>query len=480
VRETVGQHAKRLDTLASSQGDLMDFRNRVEMLLVVVTQFFERNGISFTDMEGALVDMTTIRGELEGAYNYLRELVDAQAAEIRAVSRLAAARIDSLERELEAERGTSAAVQRRLEERLAAQDALIRRLSERLDAMNAETGAVDLAAVTDRVAALEDRVQQAEQGVAGHAQAIEALNNNTAEARRMFDEHVEAVEEALRGQGQRIAENAQSIGGLRSDVDHLLAHQEDVSALETRVNAAESVIRGLQEGQVQLVEKTSANRRQIAENQQAIRELLAHQQDVAELAERIGAVEAAIVLIQQAQAQDHEMALVNKQRIVQLEDLAAALRSSLWAAVTKLNETRALVDTNTAKIEALKSTDLGIQQCVSRLQTICNTVKGQYILKSWIPSIRSDRFGEMRVNMLQFPSDIVARTNNYVVSVVPHDQRASDASGFYCAFGDYRDENAINIVCKGNIGGRNDTWIVSGMQVRIWYWAKNPAASYSV
>lgn len=90
----------------------MDFRNRVEMLLVVVTQFFERNDISFTDMEGALIDMTTIRSELEGAYNYLRELIDAQAVEIRAVSRLTVARIDALERELEAERSASAAAQR--------------------------------------------------------------------------------------------------------------------------------------------------------------------------------------------------------------------------------------------------------------------------------------------------------------------------------------------------------------------------------
>lgn len=296
----------------------------------------------------------------------------------------------------------------------------------------------------------------------------------------MFDEHVEAAEEALQGQSQRIAENAQGISGLRADVDNLLAHREDVSALETRVNAAESAIRGLQEGQVQLVEKTNANRQQIAENQQSIRELLAHQQDVTALEERIGAVEAAITFVQQTQAQDHETILANKQHIIQLEDLAAALRSSLWSAVTKLNETRTLVDANTSKIAALETSKLGIQQCVSRLQTICNTVKGQYILKSWIPSTRSDRFGEMRVNMLQFPSDIVARTNNYVVSVVPHDQRATDASGFYCAIGDYRDENAINIVCKGNIGGRDNTWIVSGMQVRIWYWAKNPAASYNV
>lgn len=46
----------RVGVLEENQDSLMAFRNRMEVLMALVAQFFERNDVSFSDLEGGLVD----------------------------------------------------------------------------------------------------------------------------------------------------------------------------------------------------------------------------------------------------------------------------------------------------------------------------------------------------------------------------------------------------------------------------------------
>lgn len=427
VREAVGQHAIRLDSLAAGQGDLMDFRNRVEMLLVVVTQFFERNDISFTDMEGGLIDMTTIRAELEGAYNYLREKIDQHEVEMKIANRLLSLRNDELSRQLEEEQALREAEKRVYEQRLAEQDAQIKKLSARLESMEIAAGSIDLAPLLERLAVVEEKAARMAQTVTGHESSIDYLRSIMGENRQRLTILEDRTVYTFQEHSQRISTNSQLIERLQIDVDDLLAHQGNISALETRVNAAESAIRGLQEGQAQLVEKINANRQQIAA----------------------------------------------------VESTAAALRDSLWSAVTKLNEMRTLMDANTSKIAALETSKLGIQQCVSRLQIICNAVKSPYILQRWIPSQTTDGNGFMRLSLSSFPNDIAARSNDYIVSIQPYDCKVSTYDCIFASWSDYQGDSQINVVLRwaynssiGKLG--------SGNRICVWYWAKNPAASYNV
>ena len=157
LQEETKVHAERIESLTENQNDIMVFRNRVEMLMIIVVQFFEQNGISFTDPIGGIIDMSGIRTELESAYNYLRELIEAQDREVRAVGQLAFARIDELERKLTEVRTAAQADRRVLEDRIAVQDTLIQRLSERLDAFDGGNS-TNLDALTSRVESLESTV----------------------------------------------------------------------------------------------------------------------------------------------------------------------------------------------------------------------------------------------------------------------------------------------------------------------------------
>ena len=65
VEQGLKDQAGKIGFLQENQDSLMEFRNRIEVLLTVVAQFFKRNGISFADKEGFSVDMSAIRQELE-------------------------------------------------------------------------------------------------------------------------------------------------------------------------------------------------------------------------------------------------------------------------------------------------------------------------------------------------------------------------------------------------------------------------------
>ena len=116
---------------------------------------------------------------------------------------------------------------------------------------------------------------------------------------------------------------------------------------------------------------------------------------------------------------------------------------------------------------------------ISRLRTVCNAMKSQHILKSWVPGQTTDSNGFMRLSMSSFPSDILGYSNDYIVSIQPYDCRVSSYDRMFAAWADFQGDGQINVALRwaydtyiGKVGGGN--------RIRVWYWAKNPAANNPV
>lgn len=424
VRELVDSHHQRLADIDENQEDLMAFRNKVEMLMVVVAQFFERNNISFTDMEGGLIDMTTIRAELEGAYNYLREMISSQAAEMKIANRLLSARNDALTRQLEEEQELREAEKRAFEQRLAEQDAEIRRLTARLESAEIAAGSIDLAPLLERLAAVEEKASRTAQTVTGIDSSVDYMRGIIGENRRRLTNLEDRTDATFQEHSQRISENRQWVEGLRRDVSRLQEQQLNTNSLATRVNNAESAIRGLQADQVEM-----------------------------------------------------------RDSVVTLERITTTLRNELQSANARINNAHAGMANNTTLIANLRrdmataNSDIsGMAGGISRLQSVCRTLKSQYLLKSWVPGQTTDGNGFLRLSMSSFPSDILGYSNDYIVSIQPYDCRVSSYDRMFAAWADFQGDGQINVALRwaydtyiGKVGGGN--------RIRVWYWAKNPAAN---
>ena len=402
VEQGLKDQAGKIGFLQENQDSLMEFRNRIEVLLTVVAQFFERNGISFTDKEGSLVDMSAIRQELEGAYNYLRELIDGQSLEIKAIGRLASIRIDELERQLEIEREAGLAARKVLETRINAQDALIQRLSDRLDAFDGPNGSVDLSAITEKVERLEQRVDN-------YDASIDSLHELTNDINFRLGSLNEYARRELQNQSQRIEMNG-----------------NDIRVLTERINEFNS---------------------SIAANREAIEEIRQSSTDF-------------------------------NDRLNTLDNTVSSLRSSLWDAVSKLNRLEQSSSQFENSIRLNRDSITFLNELSSKMSRICRTVKLQYIVKNWVPSQTTDGNGFMRISMSSFPDDIISKTNDYIISIVPYDVYVSTYDRVFIAWCDYRtsndNDNEINLAIRyaydsgiGRVG--------SGQRIKIWYWARSEA-----
>ena len=402
VEQGLKDQAGKIGFLQENQDSLMEFRNRIEVLLTVVAQFFERNGISFTDKEGSLVDMSAIRQELEGAYNYLRELIDGQSLEIKAISRLASIRIDELERQLEIEREATQAARKVLETRINAQDALIQRLSDRLDAFDGPNGSVDLSAITEKVERLEQRVDN-------YDASIDSLHELTNDINFRLGSLNEYARRELQNQSQRIEMNG-----------------NDIRVLTERINEFNS---------------------SIAANREAIEEIRQSSTDF-------------------------------NGRLNTLDNTVSSLRSSLWDAVSKLNRLEQSSSQFENSIRLNRDSITFLNELSSKMSRICRTVKLQYIVKDWVPNQTTDGNGFMRLSMSSFPDDIISKTNDYIISIVPYDVYVSTYDRVFIAWCDYRTNNdndreinlAIRYAYDSGIGR-----VGSGQRIKIWYWARSEA-----
>lgn len=432
VEQEVQRHAGRLESLAGNQDSLMEFRNRVEVLLTVVLQFFERNGISFTDQEGGVVDVSAIRQELEGAYNYLRELVDGQALEIRAVGRLASARIDALERQLEEEREAAAAARRVLEDRVAAQDVLIRRLGERLDALERGAGSADLAELTGRVERLEGSVSACDGSVAELRGLADDINLRLGS----LDEY---ARRELQNQAQQLAAGREAVDALRTQVGNIARTAERIPDIETSVRLNRDSINFLNG--------------MVSEINTKISKYDAVLGDSDSIASRIDALDSAV----------------------------SGLRSSVWSAMDRISSLESRASNSESSIRQHSDSISSLNSASNRMTQICREVKTQYIVKSWVPSQTTDKNGFMRLSMTSFPSDIVSYMNDYIISIVPYDVYVSTYDRVFVGWCDYNNgsshDREINIIMRyvydsgiGKVG--------SGQHIKIWYWAHNPAENY--
>lgn len=353
----------RVSVLESNQDSLMEFRNRMEILMTIVAQFFERNDISIPDFEGGLIDAMTIKRDLEGAYNYLRELIDQQKVEAKVGAQLTAARIDSLERQLEEERAKASA----FEERLAAQDEIIRRLAEKVGVFETDNAAFSssLSRMSRTVEASEVKIGSLERTTTEFVTAIDAVNNSAREINDRLESLRDSTQDALDAHDRHMTAVDQSISEIRESLTRLDGNVGNVPALETRINALESNERGIWDSVL-------GNMNRISNVQSSL---------------------------------NSHISCYN-----QLYNQVQVISNNVSQQASKITGALASIAQNTTQLSNQLSRITDCETLCSYSERICNVLKTPCLLKSFVPSQTTDGNGFMRLNLLDFPSDMQSRS----------------------------------------------------------------------
>lgn len=435
----------RVGTLEGNQDSLMEFRNRMEILMIIVAQFFERNDISIPDFEGGLIDAMTIKKDLEGAYNYLRELIDQQKVEAKVGAQLTAKRMDSLEMQQESSQRsleTQLEEERRrcqtLEDRLTSQDDLIRRLSERLDSLELAGGSssADTERLTTRINDLDTRLHAAEQTIRDQTTALDAVNESVRTINSRFEEFQSSTQESLLSLRSSIAANATRIDSLITTVDRL-------PALETRINSLESNVRGIWDTVLD-------NQTLIGNNQVAI----------TGIRNNLSSLQSSL---------NSQISCYN-----QLYNQVQTISNNVSQQASKITGALASIAQNTTQLSNHQNRITDCETLCSYSERICNSLKTPCLLRSFVPSQTTDGNGFMRLELSSFPSDMQSKSNDYIVSIQPYDCRVTTYSCAFAAWADYSGDGAIN-VCLKWANASSIAALGSGNRVKVWYWAKNPA-----
>ena len=439
----------RVGTLEGNQDSLMEFRNRMEILMTLVAQFFERNDISIPDFEGGLIDAITIKRDLEGAYNYLRELIDQQKIEAKVGAQLTANRMDSLEKQQESSQRsleTQLEEERRrrqiLEDRLTSQDDLIRRLSERLDSLELTGGSssADTERLTARITDLDTRLRAAEQMIQDQTTALDAVNESARTISSRFEEFQSSTQESLSSLRSSIAANAARIDALATTADR-------VPALETRINSLESNVRGIWDSVLENTNRINETRSLVTANQTAI----------TSIRNALSSLQSSL---------NSHISCYN-----QLYNQVQVISNNVSQQANKISGALSSIAQNTSQLSKQLSRITDCETLCSYSERICNALKTPCLLKSFVPSQTTDSNGFMRLNLSDFPSDMQSRSNDYIVSIQAYDCRVSSYDTIIVSWSDYTSDSYINL----RLTWSNLSALGSGNRVKVWYWAKNPA-----
>ncbi|EFO61615.1 Hypothetical protein GLP15_4357 [Giardia lamblia P15] len=446
----------RVGTLEGNQDSLMEFRNRMEILMTIVSQFFERNDISIPDFEGGLIDAMTIKKDLEGAYNYLRELIDQQKVEAKVGAQLTAKRMDSLEMQQESSQRsleTQLEEERRrrqiLEDRLTSQDDLIRRLSERLDSLELTGGSssADTERLTARITDLDTRLHTAEQTIRDQATALDTVIESARTINSRFEEFQSSTQESLSSLRSSIAANTSRIDALATTADR-------VPALETRINSLESNVRGIWDSVLENTNRINDTRSLVTANQTAI----------TSIRNTLSSLQSSL---------NSHISCYN-----QLYNQVQTISNNVSQQANKISGALASIAQNTSQLSNQLSRITDCETLCSYSERICNALKTPCLLKSFVPSQTTDGNGFMRLELSSFPSDMQSKSNDYIVSIQPYDCRVSTYSCAFAAWADYSGDGTIN-VCLKWANASSIAALGSGNRVKVWYWAKNPAINIS-
>ena len=404
----------RIEFMEKNQDSLMEFRNKIEVMIVILQRWFEQNEGS----PGSPADTSGLRLELEGAYNYLRELIDNHKVELVAAIKCISARVDGLDQRFEEELESFNETKARLQQRIDDQERQIQSLTARVQELEqTDNPHVQIIKnICQRLETLENEKVKQEQINADLQQRLEELEENrTAETIN----HLETVIAELRGQ---INDNSTAI----------ISTTTALQGVTIRVDGMNNVLQAIRSDVDRL-----------------------KQQSLTDFNGRLNA----------------------------LDNTVSSLRSSLWDAVNKLNRLEQSSSQFENSIRLNRDSITFLNELTSKMSRICRTVKLQYIVKDWVPNQTTDGNGFMRLSMSSFPNDIISKTNDYIISIVPYDVYVSTYDRVFIAWCDYRTNNdndreinlAIRYAYDSGIGR-----VGSGQRIKIWYWANNPADEYSL
>lgn len=162
-----------------------------------------------------------------------------------------------------------------------------------------------------------------------------------------------------------------------------------------------------------------------------------------------------------------------------IDDIRTNLNSTIREYNTLYSQVQSIstnVDGLSTRVRTLESNSSNIstiQNNINLLRQVCSSLKSQYIIKSWVPSVQTDNNGFLRLNMSQFPSDMQSKSNDYIVTVEPYDVRASEWETVIPQWTDWNGDQGINV----RLTWHNNGSVGAGRSVKIFYWATNPAAA---
>ena len=162
-----------------------------------------------------------------------------------------------------------------------------------------------------------------------------------------------------------------------------------------------------------------------------------------------------------------------------IDDIRTNLNSTIREYNTLYSQVQSIstnVDGLSTRVRTLESNSSNIstiQNNINLLRQVCSSLKSQYIIKSWVPSVQTDNNGFLRLNMSQFPSDMQSKSNDYIVNVEPYDVRAANYETIIPQWTDWNGDQGINV----RLTWHNNGSVGAGKSVKIFYWATNPAAA---
>ncbi|EFO61801.1 Hypothetical protein GLP15_2170 [Giardia lamblia P15] len=110
-------------------------------------------------------------------------------------------------------------------------------------------------------------------------------------------------------------------------------------------------------------------------------------------------------------------------------------------------------------------------QTITKVSNVVSSLKYLYCVKRTVLSQTTDANGFTRIDMANFPADIISKSNDYVIAVNVYDYRVSDYNTLVVSMCDYSNDSYLNV----RVAYYSGKTFTGNCRLQAWYLALNPA-----
>lgn len=110
-------------------------------------------------------------------------------------------------------------------------------------------------------------------------------------------------------------------------------------------------------------------------------------------------------------------------------------------------------------------------QTITKVSNVVSYLKDLYYVKRTVLSQTTDANGFTRIDMANFPPDIIAYSNDYVIAINVYDYRVSNYDTLVVSVCDYSNDSYLNV----RVAYYSGKTFTGNCRLQAWYLALNPA-----